>query len=153
MQAISYFHKQSPFRSRLDRLGVITSSSLLPSSLHFSCPCCLSIYTLSQPKKDRDVTERLRIYAARHREWRIKGAFMRHSRCSFLNAWENVQVARAITSIFLWNTRWRHGRSRGETKYSVPSYWNVSCPLPFCVSDLLHAVFDLISMIVSYRKP
>ena len=45
-------------------------------------------------------------------------SFMRQSRCSFLNAWENTQVARAMTSVFLWNTRWRHGRSRGETKYT-----------------------------------
>ena len=45
---------------------------------------------------------------------------MRQSRCSFLNAWENTYVARAITiSAFLRNTRWRHGRSRGETKYSA----------------------------------
>ena len=35
----------------------------------------------------------------------------------FLNTWENTQVARAMISVFLWNARWRHGRSRGETKY------------------------------------
>ena len=35
----------------------------------------------------------------------------------FLNAWENTQVARAMTSVFVWNTRWCHGHSRGETKY------------------------------------
>ena len=34
-----------------------------------------------------------------------------------LNAWENTQVAHAVTSVFLRNTRWRHGRSWGETKY------------------------------------
>ena len=46
---------------------------------------------------------------------------MRQSRCSFLNAWENTQVARAMTSVFLRNTRWRHGRFHGETKYSMLS--------------------------------
>ena len=40
-----------------------------------------------------------------------------HSWCSFLNARENTQVARAMTSVFLRNARWRQGRSRGETKY------------------------------------
>ena len=44
---------------------------------------------------------------------------MRQFWCSFLNAWENTQVARAMTSVFLQNTRWRHGRTRDETKYSV----------------------------------
>ena len=38
--------------------------------------------------------------------------------CSFLNAWDNTQVSRAMKSVLVWNTRWRHGRSRGETKYS-----------------------------------
>ena len=38
--------------------------------------------------------------------------------------WENTQVAHAMTSVFLRNTRWCHGRSRGETKYSWKS--NVS---------------------------
>ena len=42
---------------------------------------------------------------------------MRQYQFSFLNAWDNTQVARAISSVFVWNTRWRHGRSRGETKY------------------------------------
>ena len=44
-------------------------------------------------------------------------SFMRQSRCSFLNAWDNTQVARTMTSVFIRNTRWRHGRSRGEKKY------------------------------------
>ena len=61
----------------------------------------LTYYTLSHPENDRDVTEHA----------------MRQSRCSFLNAWDNTQVARAMTSVFTRNTRWRHGCSRGETKY------------------------------------
>ena len=40
-------------------------------------------------------------------------------RVSFLNAWENTDVTRAITSVLFCTTRWRHGRSRGETKYSI----------------------------------
>ena len=36
---------------------------------------------------------RQRIHAARHT------SFMRQSRCSFLNAWENAQVARVMTSV------------------------------------------------------
>ena len=35
---------------------------------------------------------------------------------SFLNVWDDTQVACAMISVFLWNARWRHGRSRGETK-------------------------------------
>ena len=44
--------------------------------------------------------------------------FMRQSLCSFLNARENTQIARAMTSVFLRNTRWRHSRSWCGTKYS-----------------------------------
>ena len=40
---------------------------------------------------------------------------MHQSRGCFLSAWENTQVACVITSVFI---RWRHGRSRGETKYT-----------------------------------
>ena len=43
---------------------------------------------------------------------------MRQSRVSFLN--EKTEVARAITSVLFCTTHWRHGRSRGETKYSSP---------------------------------
>ena len=69
-------------------------------------------YTWSHPENDRDVTERAQGYTLQD------ASFMRQSRCSFLNAWENTQVACAMTSVFVWNTRWRHGHSRGETKYS-----------------------------------
>ena len=44
---------------------------------------------------------------------------MRQSLDSFLNAWENTHVTRAIISIFFWNTCWRHSRSLGETKYTL----------------------------------
>ena len=44
--------------------------------------------------------------------------FLRQSRCSFLNVWDNTQVARPMTSVFTRNTRWRHSHSRGETKCS-----------------------------------
>ena len=59
----------------------------------------------------RDVTERAQGYTLQD------ASFMRQSRCSFLNVWENTQVARAMTNVFVWNTHWHHGRSRGETKY------------------------------------
>ena len=62
-------------------------------------------------QKDCDVTERAQGYMLQD------ASYMRQSRCSFLNAWENTQVACTMTSVFLRNTRWRHGRSRGETKY------------------------------------
>ena len=39
-----------------------------------------------------------------------------NSRDSYLNGWENTHVTQALISISLWNTCWRHGRSRGETK-------------------------------------
>ena len=71
------------------------------------------VYTLSHPENVRDVTDRVQEYTLQD------ASFVRQSRCSFLNAWENTQVARAMSSVFLRNTRWRHGRSRGETKYRL----------------------------------
>ena len=73
-------------------------------------------YTLSHPENDRDVTERAQGYT------RQDASFMCQSRCAFLIVWENTQVVRAMTSVFLRNTRWHHGRSRGETKYSLWKY-------------------------------
>ena len=52
-------------------------------------PC--DFYTFSRPENDRDVTER------------IQGFQLQDA--SFLNVWEDTQVARAMTSIFLWNAR------------------------------------------------
>ena len=88
-------------------------------------------YTLSHPENERDVTERAQGYMLQD------ASFMRQSRCSFLNVSENTQVARAMTSVFVWNTRWRHGRSRGETKYSMIVFALIlivsilSCPFPW----------------------
>ena len=70
-----------------------------------------TFYTLAHPENDGDVTERAQGCTPQG------ASFMRQSRCSFLNAWENTQVVRAMKSVFLQNTRWRHGLSRGETKY------------------------------------
>ena len=50
-------------------------------------------------------------------------SFVCQSRDSFLNAWENTEVTRAITSMLFCTMRWRHGRSRGETKYSCNVPW------------------------------
>ena len=58
-----------------------------------------SSYTLSHPENDRDFTERIQEYTLQD------ASFMRQSRCSFLNTWENTQVAHAMTSVFLRNTR------------------------------------------------
>ena len=76
--------------------------------------------TLSHSGNDHDVTESAQGYKLQD------VFFVRQSRCSFLNAWENTQVACAMTSVFVWNTRWRHGRSRSETKYSVYQQWRPS---------------------------
>ena len=62
------------------------------NSLHF-------LYTLSHPENDRDVTKRTQGYTLKD------ASFMRQSRCSFLNVCENTQVARAVSSAFLRNTR------------------------------------------------
>ena len=70
------------------------------------------VYTLSHPENDCDVTERDQGHTLQD------ASFMRQSQCSFLNMWRNTQVVHAVTSVFLLNTRWRHGRSLGETKYS-----------------------------------
>ena len=58
-------------------------------------------------------------------------SFMHQSRCSFFNTGENTQVAHAMTSVFLRNTRWRHGRSQSETKYIAglvldTRWWNIN---------------------------
>ena len=45
-------------------------------------------------------------------------SFIHQSQCPLLKAWENTHIARATTSDFVRNTRWRHGRSWGETKYN-----------------------------------
>ena len=79
---------------------------------HLPQTCFSAAYTLSYPENDRDITEHAHGYTLQDT------SFMRQSRCSFLNAWENAQVARTMTSVFIWNTRWRHGRSRVETKYT-----------------------------------
>ena len=71
-------------------------------------------YTLSHPENDRDVTERAQGYMLQ------VASFMRQSRCSFLNVWENTLVASAMTSVFLRKMRC-HGRFRGETKYRTRS--------------------------------
>lgn len=73
----------------------------------------MSPYTLFHPENDRDFTECTQGYTLQ------EASFMRQSRRSFLNAWENPQVARAVTSVFVGNTLWHHGSSRGETKYSA----------------------------------
>ena len=71
-----------------------------------------SKYTLSHPENNHDITEHAQEYTLQ------EASFMCQSRCSFLNVWENTQVACAMKSVFLRNTRWCHGRSRDETKYS-----------------------------------
>ena len=68
---------------------------------------------MSHPENDSDITERAQGYTLQDT------SFMRQSRRSFLNAWENTQVVRAATNVFFRNTRWRHSRSQGETKYSA----------------------------------
>ena len=50
------------------------------------------------------------------------------------------KFSRAMTSVFLQNTRWHHGRSRGETKYSmitILEYLQVSVCISFLLSVLL----------------
>ena len=89
-------------------------SSLKLLFMHQNCVKFQSIlkhYTLSHPENNRDVTERAHGYTLQDT------SFMRQSRCSFLNSWENTQVVQAMTSVFTRSTLWRHGRSRGETKY------------------------------------
>ena len=44
---------------------------------------------------------------------------------------ENTRVSRAMTSVFPRNTRWCHGRSRGETKYTL------------YLSDYMHLIMDM----------
>ena len=56
-------------------------------------------YTLSHLENDRDRTLH-------------NASPVRQSRDSFLNAWENTEVTRAITIVLFFTTRWRHGCSR-----------------------------------------
>ena len=64
----------------------------------------------------------------------------------FLNAWDNTQVARAMTSVFTRNTRWRHGRSRGETEAREGDYVCPVCPHVF---GLLFVFLSLVSCLPS----
>ena len=78
-------------------------------------------YTLSHPENDRDAWRywaRTRIHAAKRILYASIPVFL--IEC----VRKHTIVARAMTSVFLRNARWRHGRSRGETKYSY-----VVCPL------------------------
>ena len=84
-----------------------------PLLLSSICHIIYAHYTLSHPENDRGVIERTKGYTLQDT------LFMRQSQDSILNAWENTHMLHGIISIFLWNTRWRHGRSQGETKYST----------------------------------
>ena len=46
----------------------------------------------------------------------------------------------AMTIVFLRNTRWRHGRSRGVTKYRwkgcIINYWSITHPAIYCMFDV-----------------
>ena len=85
------------------------------------------MYSLSHLKNDNDVSQWAwpRINA-------IKQSFMHNTGISFRNIWQNTQVHYrvmcATTSIFLWNRRWRHGRSRGETKCTTAACRCLWCP-------------------------
>ena len=61
----------------------------------------LTHYTLSHPENDRDVTECVQGFTLQLQD----AFFMRHSRRSFLSASEDIQVPRAMTSVFIWYTR------------------------------------------------
>ena len=84
-------------------VSMISTSCLLRAAANAVSITIIFInYTLSHPENDRDVTERAQVYTLQDT------SFIRQSRCSFLNAWENTQVA-----------RYDKRRSRGETKYIV----------------------------------
>ena len=106
-----------------NRWGGITN--LLYHKWHSKGLVCIvtksGLYTLSHLENDRDVTQRVEGYTLQN------ASFVRQSRDSFLNAWENKEVTRAITSVLFCTTRWRHGRSRGETKYSAHHFLHSLC--------------------------
>ena len=64
--------------------------------------------------------QRLYLVSSRERLWRQRknASFVCQSSGIFLNVWENTKVTCAIRSVLFCTTRWRHGRSRGETNYS-----------------------------------
>ena len=73
----------------------------------------VSSYTLSHPEKDRDWA-RPRIHAARRILYYASILVFLFERVR-----QHTSCARDDKHLFVWNTRWRHGRSRGETKYSL----------------------------------
>ena len=73
--------------------------SILQDSNPEPCLVYITLYFVSSRERQWRHWARPRIHAA-------GASFMHQSRCSFLNAWENTQVARAMTSVFVWNTRW-----------------------------------------------
>ena len=89
-----------------DRIG--ESKGLLVWSFCFLVSPLISIYTYLIPR-----TIKWRHLA------RPTMALQRRILCVSITVFLFEHVARAITSIFLRNSRWHHGRSQGETKYRL----------------------------------
>ena len=105
----------------------------------------VNVYTLSHPENDRDVTDRAKGYTLQD------ASFVRQSRDSLLNSLENTCYTRVIISIYLWNTRWRHGRSRGETKYRTTrccTWFNSAWVRIASQMMVLEDVTDMITIII-----
>ena len=99
-------------RIDLDSYSVTFLRLVLTTQVSYCLAYDHEAYTLSHPENDRDVTERAQGNTLQD------ASFMRQSLSSFLNVWDNTQVARAMTSVFIRTMRRRHSRSWGETKYS-----------------------------------
>ena len=67
-------------------------------------------------------------------------------RYSLLNVWKRRKMARAITSVFIRNTRWGHSRSRGETKYrlSCLTYLDIQCAINIHCRYMLNSHLDML---------
>ena len=76
------------------------------------------IYTLFHFENDRDVIECTWGYTHPARSMILYASISGF----FLYMWEKLHVQYVVTSVFLWNMRWRYGHSQGETKYSHDSW-------------------------------
>ena len=98
---------------------ILYSTQLSPwiQCIHGYMDCimkCNRHYTLSHSENDHDVT------GCPEGNTLQDASCRRQSQDSLLNAWDNTHMLRVqYLSIFLWITHWHHGRSHGETKYSM----------------------------------
>ena len=106
-------------------LQISQTLSHLSVEFHGFVVCSCTALHVLQPTLARIINSGLTLIlyfvSSRERPWR-HWARPIDTRCKT----HRLCINRAVTSVYLLNTRWRHGRSRGETKYKCQiDYWHV----------------------------